>query len=153
MQAGKSYGFSLLELLIAIAIVGIMGSLAVGYFGDQAEKARVAQAVADILRIGQAIENHRMETDTYPDSLADLSDPDLSLTDPWQNNYRYFNLSAARGNGIARKDGSLVPINTGFDLYSAGKDGSSQTPIVVPVSQDDVIWANDGNFVGLAADY
>lgn len=55
--------------------------------------------------------------------------------------------------GDVRKDRNLVPINSFFDLYSMGKDGQSRPPLTAPVSQDDVIYANDGAFIGLAEDY
>jgi general secretion pathway protein G len=53
--------------------------------------------------------------------------------------------------GQARKDRFLVPLNSTFDLYSMGKDGESQPPVSARVSHDDIIRANDGGFVGLAA--
>jgi general secretion pathway protein G len=52
-----------------------------------------------------------------------------------------------------RKDRFLVPINTFFDLYSMGKDGQSVSPLTAQASRDDVIWANDGAFIGRASDY
>ena len=53
----------------------------------------------------------------------------------------------------ARRDRFLVPINSTYDLYSLGKDGDSKAPLSTKVSQDDVIRANDGGFIGLAARY
>jgi general secretion pathway protein G len=55
--------------------------------------------------------------------------------------------------GQARKDRALVPINTRFDLYSLGKDGRSAAPLTAADSQDDIVRANDGAFIGLARDY
>ena len=52
-----------------------------------------------------------------------------------------------------RKDRFLVPINTYFDLYSTGEDGESVSPLTAKASQDDVIWANDGDFIGPASNY
>jgi general secretion pathway protein G len=55
--------------------------------------------------------------------------------------------------GKARKDKNLVPINSEFDLYSAGRDGDTLPPLVAKPSRDDVVRANDGRFVGLASTY
>jgi len=55
--------------------------------------------------------------------------------------------------GQARKDRNLVPINSDFDLYSVGRDGQSAPALTAKVSQDDVVRANNGGFVGLARDY
>ncbi len=46
-----------------------------------------------------------------------------------------------------------MPINSQFDLYSRGRDGASQPPLTAGPSLDDVVLANDGGFVGLAAEY
>ena len=47
----------------------------------------------------------------------------------------------------------LVPLNSDFDLYSMGPDGESEPPLSRPVSRDDIIVANDGDFIGIAKDY
>lgn len=52
-----------------------------------------------------------------------------------------------------RKDRNLVPINSDYDLYSAGHDGATLPPLLAPVSRDDVIRANNGGFIGLASDF
>ena len=52
-----------------------------------------------------------------------------------------------------RKDKNLVPVNTDYDLYSMGEDGRSVGPFTAKASRDDIVRANDGGFVGLAADY
>jgi general secretion pathway protein G len=76
-----------------------------------------------------------------------------SMLDPWQAPYQYLDFTGTHGNGGKRKDHNLVPINTYFDLYSMGEDGASTSPLTAPQSQDDIIRANDGGFVGLASDY
>jgi general secretion pathway protein G len=55
--------------------------------------------------------------------------------------------------GQMRKDRNLVPINTDFDLYSMGKDGETVMPLTTPKSQDDIVRASNGAFVGLGSDY
>ena len=55
--------------------------------------------------------------------------------------------------GQARKDRALVPINSDFDLFSTGRDGQSMGPLTAPSSQDDIVRASDGAFVGLGRDY
>ncbi len=55
--------------------------------------------------------------------------------------------------GRARKDHNLVPINGDYDLYSVGADGKSAPALTAEVSQDDLVRANNGAFVGFARDY
>jgi general secretion pathway protein G len=55
--------------------------------------------------------------------------------------------------GKVRRDHFLVPVNTDFDLYSLGEDGKSQSPFTAAASQDDIVRADNGRFVGLVSDY
>jgi general secretion pathway protein G len=55
--------------------------------------------------------------------------------------------------GQARKDRFLVPINSDYDLYSMGPDGMSASPLTAKISQDDIIRASDGLFIGRACDF
>jgi general secretion pathway protein G len=85
----------------------------------------------------------------YPVDLAEIN---VSKKDPWGNSYEYLDFS----NAILsrkRKDGGLQPINSDFDLYSKGKDGSSSKPINTPPGADDIVRGRNGNYVGLGKDY
>ena len=55
--------------------------------------------------------------------------------------------------GAARKDGNLVPINTHYDLCSSGKDSKTKTSLRTKESQDDIIYANDGAYIGLVSEF
>lgn len=55
--------------------------------------------------------------------------------------------------GGARKDRNLTPINTKYDLCSSGKDGKSKPPLTAKDSHDDIIYANDGGYIGMASDF
>ena len=44
-------------------------------------------------------------------------------------------------------------MNSDYDLYSTGKDGAGSPPITAKPSQDDVIRASNGSYVGLAANF
>jgi general secretion pathway protein G len=58
-----------------------------------------------------------------------------------------------KGNGKARKDKFLVPINSDYDLYSDGQDGQSASPLTAKASQDDIVRAANGSYVGLASQF
>ena len=63
------------------------------------------------------------------------------------------NFETVKGKGKMRKDRFLVPINSDYDLYSMGEGGTSVPPLTAKSSRDDIIRANDGQFVGLAEKY
>jgi general secretion pathway protein G len=78
---------------------------------------------------------------------------DGNLLDPWGNPYQYLNHYTMKGNGQARKDRFLKPLNSDYDLYSMGKDGQSSPPLQAKPSLDDVIRASNGSYVGLASNF
>jgi general secretion pathway protein G len=156
-----SLGITLLELIIAVAIVGILASIAVPTYTGYIEKARAQSSIADIKRISLLIERHKIDEGVYPVSLGDVGvGNDL---DPWGNAYQYLNNEEViRGEMKAkgkikcqgcRWDKFERPLNTDFDLYSVGKDGETKPRIDSKESRDDVIRAHNGEYVGLAEGY
>ena len=147
----KPAGFTLLELMVSLLILGILSAIAYPLSTQYLEKARIIAAIADIHSISEAIAAYHIEHSGYPATLNDIGYG--TFLDPWRNPYRYLNIQTAPNRGVMRKDRFLVPINSDYDLYSMGKDGRSSAPLTAQASRDDVIRANDGNFLGLASDY
>lgn len=144
-------GFTIIELLIAVAIILTIAAIAVPNLLAAMNQARIAKAVGDIRAISTDIQAYDLSQNRYPDTLADINRDDL--LDPWGNPYQYLNFADTKGKGKLRKDRFLVPINTYFDLYSMGPDGQSVSPLTAKVSQDDIIYANDGGYIGPASQY
>jgi general secretion pathway protein G len=143
--------FTLFELLLVAAILGVIAAFAIPGYGQYKEKVKITQAKTDIVIIESAIERYYADHLAFPDTLAQAGLG--GMLDPWGNPYQYLNITTAKGKGQVRKDLNLVPINSDYDLYSMGKDGKSQSPLTAKASRDDIIRANNGKFVGLAADY
>ena len=144
-------GFTLVEILIASAVVGVLLAIAIPAYDRYRERAKVLQAVGEIGAMAVAIETYFVDARTYPDHLGQVGFG--TRLDPWGWPYQYYNLQQKKGNGGARKDKKLAPLNSDFDLYSLGKDGDSQGPLNAKVSRDDVVRARDGKFIGLATDF
>ncbi len=144
-------GFTVVELLLVLVLLGVLVSIALPSYQNHRERVRTTQAKQDIAAMSAIIANHFHDARAYPDSLADVSLG--GMRDPWGNPYGYLNLGVKKGHGHARKDHSLVPINTDFDLYSMGPDGRSAPPLTAKHSRDDIVRANDGAFIGVAAEY
>lgn len=142
-------GFTLVELVIVLAVIATLSTIAVLVYRDVSERAKIARAVADIATLDGEISTFEMTNERLPNDLAEIGR--ATLLDPWGNPYQYLNF--ALGVGQPRKDLALHPLNTEFDLYSKGKDGQSQAPLTANVSRDDIIRANDGQYIGLAANY
>jgi general secretion pathway protein G len=144
-----------LELLLALAVFGLLAAIALPSYALIIERQRVGEAGRELQGIAMAIQRYRTTRFEIPETLAELGlDADL-LEDPWGRPYQFlsFNSSMPGIAGMIRKDHNLHPLNSEFDLYSFGKDGQSRAPLTAGPSRDDVIWARDGGFVGLAEDY
>ncbi len=137
-----------MEILIVTAALGIIGMIAVPAYSSYIDRTNRATAEADIAIIAQSIEQYFLENKAFPNSLDDIGLG--TKIDPWNKTYYYLRISGANlnGKGKLRKDGSLNPINSDYDLYSAGKDGQTKLPFRPPVSHDDIVRASNGRFIG-----
>ena len=146
-------GFTLIEIMIVMAIIGTLSAIAAPNYLKYISKGRIALAISDIRIIEKEIMIYSINTGELPDSLSDLTNG--NITDPWGNSYQYLRIDggATSGKGKMRKDHFMVPINTDFDLYSMGEDRKSQTPFTAKASQDDIVRANNGGYAGLVSEY
>jgi general secretion pathway protein G len=149
-RASPANGHTLIELLLAVGIVGILIAVALPYYGDYKERIRTNQAAEDIVALSVLVQTYMSNNHGYPESLSDINMAEK--LDPWGRPYAYYNIDA-HGKGHARKDHALNPLNTDFDLYSLGHDGISASQITQKASLDDVIRAGNGGFVGIAATF
>ena len=157
-------GVTLIEMLIVIAIIGTILAIALPMLQEALNQARVTRAIGDIGAIQTDIAAYEAGGKGLPESLATIGR--ASLVDPWGSPYRYLNFELAtmgggggrgrKGGGFpagARMDRFLVPINSTYDLYSMGKDGTTVPALTATNSKDDIVRANDGGFIGLAVKY
>lgn len=141
--------------MVALAVVGLLAAIALPGYAAIIERQKVEAAGRGLMKIASAIERYRTMHFGIPETLTDLGLDANLLEDPWGRSYQFlsFKSSIPGINGKIRKDHNLHPLNTEFDLYSFGKDGQSKSPLTAKASRDDVIWARDGDFVGLAEDF
>ncbi len=116
-------GFTLIEIMVVVAILGILAALVVPRVMSRPDEARVTRAHHDLRAIGSALGMYRLDHFAYPTTdqgLQALVDPPATAAggkrdaylerlpeDPWGNPYQY-----------------LSPGEHGdFDLYSLGADG------------------------------
>jgi general secretion pathway protein G len=121
----RRHGFTLMEVLLVLAILVILGSFAVTLFSGVREKANIDAAKTQISLVEDAARFYQLNMGTYPRSLEDLvtvpSDaknprkwggPYLEKRvplDPWDNEYAYV------------QPGKRNPDR--FDVWSMGPDG------------------------------
>jgi general secretion pathway protein G len=124
-----SQGFTLIELMVVMVIIGLLAATVVPKFFGQVDKAMQQDAQAQIELLGQALDLYRLEKHKYPTSDEGLEALKSYLKknvpkDPWGNDYIYESPG---------KEGR------GYDLISLGADnaeGGEGTDI------DIVSWKN-----------
>lgn len=105
-SARRSRGFTLMELLVVLAIIGILAAIATGVYVGRVDDARITRARADIQTIEAALDIFRLDNFRYPTTAEGLealverpNDPDVRWPaggymrrlplDPWNRPYLY----------------------------------------------------------------
>ena len=144
-------GTTLLEVMTVAAVAAMIAAAGVPSYKAFADRAKVATAIADIGAMSGMLYRWQLATRKFPATLAEAG-LDGRL-DPWGHRYRYLKIEGSNTDQV-RRDRNLRPLNTDFDLYSVGpEDGQIPTQLMGAEGRDDIVRANNGQFIGVAQDY
>ncbi len=104
----RSRGFTLIELMVVLVIIGVLGALIVPNLIDRADDARVTAARTDVNNLMQALKLYRLDNQRYPSAEQGLDalvrKPTAGVVpanwkpyidklpaDPWGRTYQYLN--------------------------------------------------------------
>jgi type IV pilus assembly protein PilE len=96
MSARRQRGFTLIELMVALAIIAIVGSIAFATYEDRSRKARRVEAIVALEQIAQAQQRFFTQNNTFTTDLNDLI-PYGVKSDTTPNGY--YDLSLEAGDG------------------------------------------------------
>jgi general secretion pathway protein G len=123
-RASQRQGFTLVELMVVIVIIGLLATVVAINVLPSQDRAMVTKAKADIATLEQAIETYRLDNLDFPTDLQSLVAAPAGLAqperyrqggyvrrlpeDPWGSPYQYRRPSAHGGQ---------------FDVFTYGADG------------------------------
>jgi general secretion pathway protein G len=130
MKNNKQFrGFTLIEVMVVLVILGILATLVVPRIMSRPDEARIIAAKQDINSIGQALKLYRLDNQSYPTTdqglQALVTKPtgtpapanwktggylDRLPKDPWGNDYKYLNPGVRNTSDV--------------DVFSLGADGA-----------------------------
>ena len=91
----RSQGFSLIELMIAVAIIGILAAIAIPMYSDYVTRSRRADGQATLMQVAQELERCYTQFSKYNDNSCSVVDGDgVSET----SDQGFYGISASGGN-------------------------------------------------------
>ncbi len=133
----KQHGFTLIELMVVLAIIAGMAALIVPNLMDSADEGKITSAKVDVSTIGQALDRYKLDNQTYPSTeqglISLVERPSVGNippnwkqyikklpTDPWGRPYQYLNpgvknevdVMSFGADGVTGGDGKNADIGT-----------------------------------------
>jgi prepilin-type N-terminal cleavage/methylation domain-containing protein len=164
MKVREERGFTLIEIMITVAVIGVLAAIAIPMYMAHASKARGVEAVVQLQKLKTNARQYFMEHHTFPAALAETlpgddgtacantdrrfdSSPKWTTDPTWsalefavgersQFSYHFQATGPTSAHAWAIADPSCNGGRIRYDLYLEGRpDGTVETAIVDPFSK------------------
>ena len=127
MKVLRQTGFTLIEVMVVVVILGILAAVVVPNIMDKPDEARISKAKQDVRALEEALNRYKLDNYDYPSTEQGLAalvqqpsgTPEAKHwkgpyvkkvpNDPWHNPYQYMNPG----------------VHDSLDIFSTGKDVAS----------------------------
>ena len=130
MIPNKTRGFTLMELMIVVAIIGIIAAIGYPSYRDQVIKSRRADGMSALLELADRLERHYSDVGTYKqaddsnttvdDVFPSFSSDYYTLTIDAQDNIGFTVSAARKGTQVKDKCGTFTLNSQGVKTISGG---------------------------------
>ncbi len=113
MMTKTSRAFTLIELLIVVAIIGVLAAIAVPNFLNAQMRARIARTNADLKALSTAIDTYMLDSNNHPNNQSHLTVDLISLTTPvsYISNVDFRDIFKAQQGGTGNSKESYLYFN------------------------------------------
>ncbi|KTD19443.1 type II secretion system protein GspG [Legionella israelensis] len=120
----KQFGFSLIEIMVVVVILGILASIVVPKIISRPDEARIVKAKQDVLAIQNALDLYKLDNGFYPTTDQGLEAlVEKPTTNPTPKNWKPY-LKSVPKDPWGR---DYIYLNPGqhseIDIYTLGADG------------------------------
>ena len=127
----QTEGFTLMEMIVVLVIIGLLIAGGIGFYNGYIENSKITKAKSQISVMQGAMDSYYAENGMYPSTPAEqeLSGIDTAALDPWGKNYviRVSSTEGGENNCYVIHTG-LAQVRQNKVVAGGGKWGKSQEP-------------------------